>query len=373
MIVLKVRNVHEALPQALAMLERRGIRRQSRNGPVLQSPEPVTTVYEKPLENVIFWPQRDANPFFHLYEALWMLQGRNDVAPLERYVKNSINYSDDGMTLHGAYGYRWRKGFGSGPCSTPHSDQLEMITEELISNPDSRRCVLQMWSMPEDLGRSGKDLPCNTIATFQRGFDGELNLVVFNRSNDIIWGCYGANAVQFSFLLEYMALWIGCPVGTYTQVSVNWHAYMNEMWDKCHSIRPDRMGFNYDPYAERRTEHVPISNWVEQIDTNPTYNVGNIDLIDGSIRQLLKMADEGKFPYDLPNLSNWEDMVYRILHAHHLYKINEGREKYTLALAELEKGDPKADWIVAAKEWIQRRFDIWWAKKNVLSGDLSHP
>jgi len=52
-------------------------------------------------------------------------------------------------------------------------------------------------------------------------------MVVFNRSNDMVWGCYGANAVHFSFLHEFIGRSTGLPLGTYTQVSVNLHAYID--------------------------------------------------------------------------------------------------------------------------------------------------
>src|SRR3989304_1089903 len=119
MQVLRVRNVHEALPLGIAMLEEFGSRGESRNGSVLVMDEPVTTVYERPRERVIFWNERDANPFFHFYEGLWMLGGRNDVKSLTRFVKRMESYSDDGKTFHGAYGYRWRNHF--------HFDQLAII------------------------------------------------------------------------------------------------------------------------------------------------------------------------------------------------------------------------------------------------------
>jgi hypothetical protein len=50
-------------------------------------------------------------------------------------------------------------------------------------------------------------------------------MTVLNRSNDIVWGCYGANAVHMSVLQEFVALAIGVPVGSYTQVSNDWHIY----------------------------------------------------------------------------------------------------------------------------------------------------
>ncbi len=61
MKVLKVRNVHDALPAGLDYLEHHGVRRPSRNGSVIVAPGPVTTHYTKPRERVIFWAERDAN------------------------------------------------------------------------------------------------------------------------------------------------------------------------------------------------------------------------------------------------------------------------------------------------------------------------
>lgn len=50
-------------------------------------------------------------------------------------------------------------------------------------------------------------------------------MTVANRSNDIIWGCYGANAVHMSMLQEFVANALGIPVGLYNQVSNDWHIY----------------------------------------------------------------------------------------------------------------------------------------------------
>jgi hypothetical protein len=72
------------------------------SGHRLMIDEPVMLHYERPTERVLFNKARDANPFFHLYEALWMLAGRNDVAPLAYYVKDMARFSDDGKTFNGA-------------------------------------------------------------------------------------------------------------------------------------------------------------------------------------------------------------------------------------------------------------------------------
>lgn len=362
MRILQVRNVQEALPRAISLLESIGVARESRNGPVLYGGS-VTTIYSKPLERVIFWPERDANPFFHLYESLWMLMGRDDVAPLVRYVKNSANYSDDGIVFHGAYGYRWRKAF--------LHDQLQIIAERLTNDKDDRRCILQMWDTRHDLGFNSKDLPCNVMATFQRDKNGALDLTVFCRSNDIIWGAYGANAVQFATLLEYMALWIGCPVGIYTQISINWHGYLDTL-EKVKNIRPDRVGYVYNPYIDDNIHYIPMNQ-------NLT-GIHQLINIHQKIQYILYDADTGFSKNDSsigmdgpdPIKDPWARMVYLVLKAHHLYKTNTEEAKFSIPLALLNTGDPKADWIVAAKQWIERRRYIW-GTTQLFNGKLSHP
>lgn len=226
---IRVTNVNQALSEGLWWLKVHGVREESRNGTVLVCQEPVMTIYERPAERVLFSPLRDANPFFHLMEALWMLAGREDVAWPAQFAKQILQYSDDGNIMHGAYGKRWRSSFGF--------DQLKILVEELRKNPESRRCVLQMWDAtpPDDESpwgrddlfkamKGGKDVPCNTHIYFDaRG--GKLNMTVLCRSNDIWWGAYGANAVHFSILQEYMAFAVGVPVGLYRQFSNNFHLY----------------------------------------------------------------------------------------------------------------------------------------------------
>src|SRR6185369_13562421 len=105
---ITVHNVNQALMEGLHWLLAVGEKEDSRNGLVLVSPVPVMTTYLRPCQRVLFSPMRDANPFFHLMEALWMLAGRDDLAwPL--YFNSKFGaYSDNGVTVHGAYGHRWR-------------------------------------------------------------------------------------------------------------------------------------------------------------------------------------------------------------------------------------------------------------------------
>jgi len=219
MRIILARNVNDALSAGLFLLRGEGIIETSRNGDACVMPCPVTTSYKHPWERVLFSPIRDANPFFHLMEALWMLAGHDDLDfPLYFNSKFSA-YSDDGISLHGAYGKRWRSWFGY--------DQLQTVYEELKSNPSTRRAVLTMWDAridPMKADSGGKDVPCNTQIYF-RVNQGALDMTVTCRSNDIYWGAYGANAVHMSVLQELMTRSLGLNIGSYYQISNNYHFY----------------------------------------------------------------------------------------------------------------------------------------------------
>lgn len=251
MHTLYVDDVNEALPRALAYLRDCGEPAHSRNGPVRVAPGPVATVYRDPRRRVLFDPVRDANPFFHLFEALWILAGRKDVRTLAWFNKRMVDYSDNGVSFHAPYGYRLRYNFGT--------DQIAAACAMLRKDPDCRRAVMSIWDTDQDLKAESKDIPCNDMVmtrvrtsrhtTHRSGR--VLDITVCNRSNDAIWGAYGANAVQFSFLQEYMAHQIGVGVGEYTQMSNNLHVYTeNPYWQ---SWAQQNQGGVYVPESEYTT------------------------------------------------------------------------------------------------------------------------
>lgn len=345
MHVLNVRNVHEALPRGVDYLKHAGHRRSSRNGDVLLSTVPVATVYDRPVERVVWWPERDYNVFFNIYESLWMLMGRNDVAPLKRYVKNFDRYSDDGSTLHGAYGHRWRRHY--------EFDQLEVIADRLKHLPNDRRSVLSMWNPLVDLhwgdDDGAKDVPCNDMATFQLDRDGRLDLVVFCRSNDIVWGAYYANAFHFSMLLEYMAAWIGVPVGTYTQVSVNYHGYLNTLQpliDAGVSIAPN------DTVSQPATvSGQPLPLLPDKAD---------FTRLTPQMQFVVESADNGfEHPNPVAEHALFPSMkaAFHILRAHDIYKNFKGSQEVKVLSAQAALHDaPLCDWTTSAHQWFNRRL-----------------
>lgn len=251
---ITVRNVNQALVEGFAWLRVAGARENSRNGPVIVAPEPVCTTYQYPWERVLFNPVRDANPVFHLMEAIWMLAGDNDVTFPEIFNSKFRQYAEEDGRVWGAYGYRWREHF--------HDDQIYTIIEMLKKNPNSRQAVMQMWDCDFDLDQTKNDLPCNTHIYFDcRG--GVLNMTVCNRSNDILWGAYGANAVHMSMLQEIIAAGVGVPMGVYRQMSNNFHAYTDN--DVVKHFMENGVQ-DYDCYGGFFTTHMPLIHGDETVE-----------------------------------------------------------------------------------------------------------
>jgi thymidylate synthase len=340
MQVIRARNVNDAIVRGAQLMKEGGVSQESRAGGTLEYPEPVCTVYEHPLERVLFDTVRDANPFFHLMEALWMLGGRRDVEWLSRFNKRMATYSDDGVVFNAAYGYRWRNQFhlttASGDRST---DQLSAIVQLLRADPDSRRAVLQIWDAAADLGVPSKDLACNTQAMFKvRG--GRLNMTISNRSNDIVWGCYGANAVQFSMLLEYMAARIGVAPGIYRQMSDSYHAY-HDTWGKISDIGER---FGGDLYVKGEVSVYPLIADPESFDAElERWLASSPDRL--SLEQWDRETNQGAWrnPYfarvATPMHNGWLAYKRSDLEAAHQW------------LARCAA----TDWQRAAREWLERR------------------
>lgn len=332
MNTIEVRNVQQALYEGCYQMSRLGVERDSRNGKVLVMPGTTVTEYANPVERVLTDPDRDANPFFHFFESLWMLGGRRDVEWPVFFNKGMAEYSDDGEVFNGAYGFRWRQHFGG--------DQLVPIVRALRANPDCRRQVLAIWDGRHDLGNSTRDTPCNLTVTFQVGADGRLDMVVFNRSNDLVWGAYGANAVHFSFLQEYVALGLGREVGTYTQVSANTHVY-EPHWELMKK------------FAARAPQ--PPQSWQDDYTTGSTA-VASFPLMslprnrwDRELSTFLQVQHRGEYrdPFfshvALPLWDAWVTM-----------KVRSNPNRYATARADLMRCQAP-DWALACREWVDRR------------------
>lgn len=340
---INVHNVNQALSEGLRHIEHCHLVQDSRNGPVLVSPMPVMTTYDDPTARVLFSPKRNANPFFHLMEALWMLAGRNDVGFPMQFNKRFKEYSDDGHILHGAYGYRWRKQF--------QVDQIKMVIEELTTSPLSRRAVLAMWDPAAEWSAmafgDAKDIPCNTHCYFDL-LDGRLNMTVCCRSNDLWWGAYGANAVHFSILQEYIAFALQVQVGVMRQLSNNFHIY------------PD----NLPKYDLEQLSDDARQNDHYTLDTGP-HRKRDMTSIHGLKRVPLRA--DGALYFDIaleafldePERPLVNDQPFLATVARPMYASWQAYKAKDYHVAERHAEDIAAgDWSKACYEWLERKATI---------------
>ena len=357
----------------------------SRVGDVAMMNHPALIVLggNDPVQRVLFNPARDANPFFHLYEAMWMLSGSEDIRSLEIFSSKIASFcSDDGKTANGAYGARWRFArdpeipSGPGKCI----DQLELLIQHLTKNPKSRRAVLQMWMPDRDLLKIEvtKDCCCNTAVyfTIREGNhrDGKyLDMTVTNRSNDLVLGLMGANLVHFTILQEYMARSLGVQVGLWYQFTNNLHVYLTanggfhpDKWiEGAKNLSPAAVA-TYQAAYDIGPHGIPLKRLFNRPEERFDFTRGCEELV----RALTSVAGVYQnLPKDVFFFGNCvatvEELVDRdfivspylrnvvvpLVLSYFLYKMNQDP---TRVLDPVQHW--AVDWYVAADEWIKRRL-----------------
>jgi len=247
-----------------------------------------------------------------------MLAGRNDVAPLNLFIRDfGQRFGEPDGTMHGAYGHRWRVALGI--------DQLDEVVARLRREPSTRQAVLQMWHAPMDLLGVWRDIPCNTHI-YLRVREGKLDLTVCCRSNDVIWGAYGANAVHFSVLQEYLAARIGLDMGILYQISNNFHGYLNTM---------DKVGEDHRYLDDPEIKPQPMF-------THPDY-------IDEDIGEFMENFDQGTV-YPTFNNPWFNETLVPLVRSYQFYRA-EGADQAMIVAAVMKA----TDWRTAVTEWYERR------------------
>lgn len=341
---LTIADLNYALPAALKLLCAHGIDHTAASlaneRPTVEWPGVFITEYTDPRRNVLFDPVRDANPFFHYIEAMWIIVGRNDVRTLGHLLPRMRDFSDDGETFHGAYGHRLRN------WPTPEAgeygirDQIEDAITLLRDKPTTRQVVLSIWDPARDLGAKTKDMPCNDLIMLKVR-KGRLNITVNNRSNDAILGCYGANAVQFSMLQMYLAARIGVGVGVYTQVSDSFHVYAD------------------DPYWKRYMKDGLLAHPASPYDRLGAANLFETatDRVDDELKDFFAAAEESvDIGLAVPNCTRYESTaahdaasMWNALFFHRI-----GDRDFAESWVNTIRC---SDWRLACYNWLHRRWD----------------
>jgi thymidylate synthase len=136
-------------------------------------------------------PQRGLAYKFAAAEALWIMDADDQLASLLPYNKRMAEFSDDGVTLAGAYGPRLE-------------GQIDYIVGALTKDRDTRQATAVIWR-PNP--KASKDIPCTVALTFMIRQD-RLHLHVYMRSSDAWLGLpydlfsFAVYAAHVRFLYE---------------------------------------------------------------------------------------------------------------------------------------------------------------------------
>ena len=239
-------------------------------GKLIREMRPACFEFINPYNRVTFLHGRRINPFFQVAESLWILSGRADVEWLQVFNKNIAQFSDDGKWFNASYGERmrtWNKNALHSFILNP-VDQLVDVYRKILADPDTRQAVIVLSNPMFDnstytIDEHGKDICCNLCLTFKIR-QNKFHMTVFNRSNDIHWGLFGANLCQFSTIQETLFSWLkhsGYPqfvqleMGTYNHITDSLHVYLDDYGAK---ITEDVLS-QYQTESARKTLDVPFT------------------------------------------------------------------------------------------------------------------
>ena len=266
----------ENLSSALILLSRglveRGIDVTRRGFQCREFPGAVLIEISNPTDRYVRIPERKWNKTLGWIESLWLARGDNSLEMPASYVKNLLNFSDDGKFMRAGYGPRIRRygdnfesmvtlsgqllprQYKNGKADdngrqtklkrpTPYqnvTDQLRFVIEKFKQDIDTREAVITIHDPISDnfnahyQNEEGgvekatiletKDTPCTRSIHFMV-VDGKMNCYVDMRSNDLIWGFSAVNVFNFTLMQEYVAAIVGVPVGKYYHKADNLHVY----------------------------------------------------------------------------------------------------------------------------------------------------
>ena len=261
-------NLSSALVLLCKELMDRGIDVTRRGFECREFPGAVLIEITNPTDRYVRVPERKWNKTLGWIESLWLARGDNSLEMPASYVKNLVNFSDDGKFMRAGYGPRIRRygdNFDSmvtlsgkllprqykngktdengrySKLKAPGlyqnvTDQLRFVIEKFKQDIDTREAVITIhdpisdnFNQNEEDGEKAsllltKDTPCTRSIHFMI-VNGKMNCYVDIRSNDLIWGFSAVNVFNFTLMQEYVAAIVGVPVGKYYHKADNLHVY----------------------------------------------------------------------------------------------------------------------------------------------------
>lgn len=178
----------------------------------------VTFIVENLRANVLVSEIRDLNYRFMIAEWMWIAGGLCELGLLLPYNSKYKDYSDDGVTLAGAYGPRL-------------APQWRPLIQKLKDDPDTRQAVVSIWTPNPP---PSKDIPCTLAAQFLLR-DGRLHAIWTMRSSDA-WLGLPYDFFTFSQLTNMVAGHLGVDTGSLTIQIGSSHLYEQDWTPAAHLV-----------------------------------------------------------------------------------------------------------------------------------------
>jgi thymidylate synthase len=260
-------------------------------------------------------------------EMVWFLEGKGDLNFIAKFLPRMAEYSDDGIGFNAHYGQRIRY----------PDDQLKLVIKHLLNDPASRSAVVQIWDKA-DLNKVTRDKACNMQLVF-RMVGGKLDMTVYNRSNDAIWGgISGANITNLFVFQAYVAAGLCVNIGKQYVASNNLHLYLDNPKTKLlldHYHNPD------PKFVRDLMQEEPLKSKLIRCNEFHT--------LDSEIKQFMAIERLGKVHPSYQ--TDFIRVAEQIASVHHWY-----RQGNLIAARDLAKTIPAPDWREACTAWLTRRW-----------------
>jgi thymidylate synthase len=158
-----------------------------------------------------------------IHELLWFLAGDTNVKYLqENGVRIWNEWADENGNLGPVYGHQWRS-WTSADGNTV--DQISQLIEQIKTNPDSRRLIVNAWNVG-DVEKMALP-PCHCLFQFHVA-DGKLSCQLYQRSADIFLGV-PFNIASYALLTLMVAQVCDLEPGEFIHTLGDAHIYNNHL------------------------------------------------------------------------------------------------------------------------------------------------
>ncbi|MFP7285592.1 thymidylate synthase [Shouchella clausii] len=158
-----------------------------------------------------------------IHELLWFLKGDTNIRYLqENGVRIWNEWADENGDLGPVYGKQWRSWEGANGKTV---DQITEVVEQIKTNPNSRRLIVNAWNVAEieEMALA----PCHCLFQFYVN-DGKLSCQLYQRSADIFLGV-PFNISSYALLTMMIAQVCGLKPGEFIHTFGDAHLYSNHI------------------------------------------------------------------------------------------------------------------------------------------------